>query len=469
MAVTKRRAPKPGPHTPGQVTIQPVPGPTSPVLTSPTTPGTPGRVIGAPVPAPPTGGGFSNDLYNPVTGAPPPTSNVPVDGQPTGGTQGGVISGAINQRNPLANIRGVEAATIELDPDTQTVEGRVQNIIQGDDEILRMEATRARQAQAASGRLNTTMAQQAEALARYQTAIPIASEDAKNILTSLLGNQQATNLANNLTATELNAAAMQALAGNQQIEAIGATGAETRLTNEQLSEIERRRDSALFKYDQSITRLEGQLKLDLEDIKGRYANQLQTSTAAMTIFSNSAQAISAILANPDIETFAKNSLVAQQAALLNDALAVLTATSGIDVTALLNFSDTGGGGTGGGGGTVGGTPGSVDLITNPITIPGTGGGGSLLGDNPPTIGGPVSGPINTDLQNPHPDDTIANLIQGLTTSRLQAALNALNINTNPENLSHNQQQQVWDWVWEELRAGLGNIGELGSIGGIGGR
>src|SRR3990172_7024985 len=113
---------------------------------------------------------------------------------------------------------GYDPEKLTLDPATQTVEGRVTNILKTDSPLLTDARTRAAQTVNARGLINSSMAVGEGEKAVIQTALPIASQDANAALTVAGRNQEAANQSRQLGATAENTMRQQELSGEQALE-----------------------------------------------------------------------------------------------------------------------------------------------------------------------------------------------------------------------------------------------------------
>lgn len=140
-----------------------------------------------------------------------------------------ITAQTINRNNPLANVSGYTPERIEIDENTDTVQGRVHNIINEGSPLARQAETRAKQRMSRRGLLNSSMSVQAGQSALYDYALPIASQDAKTSFAAKQLNQTAANEADRFTAGSRNQIASQMLTGDQQLEQISAQGEQQRL------------------------------------------------------------------------------------------------------------------------------------------------------------------------------------------------------------------------------------------------
>jgi len=129
----------------------------------------------------------------------------------------GIFESSINKADPFSKIKGYEAERVDIAPE-DTVESRVQRIIERGGKGQQQEVTRAKQEQARAGLLNTSMAVGAAEGARIQHALPIASQDSSQSLEARIANQLATGKASEFSAGEFNIAGQQERVGQQQLE-----------------------------------------------------------------------------------------------------------------------------------------------------------------------------------------------------------------------------------------------------------
>lgn len=281
-------------------------------------------------------------------------------------------SGAVAESSGMAPISTYQAENINVNEDTDTVEGRVQSIINKGGPLQQIEETNARQAMNAKGTLNSSMATEAEAMARYKSAVPIATTDATNILKSKASNIEANNAAAAFNSGAINQEQLQQLVGAQAAANIAQKGTLDTATAAQLAETNTAQTAqqgdielakidadALAKQEQTVLQgqidtglqqLDAQMKIDLENLDAENATQLQglmdankvlleTTRGASTMFATSSQAIGQILSNPDITASSKQSLIKHEVNLLNSGLSVLTGMTGINTSGILDFNN----------------------------------------------------------------------------------------------------------------------------------
>ena len=108
--------------------------------------------------------------------------------------------------------------------------------------------------------------------------------------------------------------------------------------------------------------MRGEIETGLQEMRGNQATDLarieadnrllmQSSASASQFFTQTMESISAILNNPNLTQIQRQAAIDHQLEILNAGLAVIGGVGNIDLSGLVNFSDTGG--------TTGGTPGSA--------------------------------------------------------------------------------------------------------------
>lgn len=249
-----------------------------------------------------------------------------------------------------------EAAQIETDPTTDTVEGRINRIIDTNSlsPLLQGAQTRAKQDANARGLRNSSMAVTAGQQAVYNTVTPIATTDANLSLQTKAANQLATNKSREIaqtgliesrlidergkiekeiqsadTATKLQLqerqgeidTALQTLRGSQEIDQVREQG-----------EIEAGLIAQRGEVDRGLQELRGDQNLELAQLDNDYRVLIQSSASASSLYSQTMTAVSAILANPDIPVSQKQQLVDKQFELLRGGLAVTGGLANIDLS-----------------------------------------------------------------------------------------------------------------------------------------
>jgi ethanolamine utilization protein EutP (predicted NTPase) len=207
---------------------------------------------------------------------------------------------------PNANSTGYTPAQVNLSAPTDTVEGRIGNILHNDSPLLQDARTRAAQTANKRGLINSSMAVGEGEKAVIQTALPIVSQDANAAVQTAYRNQDATNTASQTAATAENAYNQQQLAGAQAMEQ---------------------------------QQLRGEQSVELANIEAQYKQQLQSSQSATQFFSQITAGISDILKEPNIGVEQKAQLVQKQIDMLRNGLTVIGSVSNLDLTSLLTFPE----------------------------------------------------------------------------------------------------------------------------------
>lgn len=236
-----------------------------------------------------------------------------------------------------------------LNPDEDTVEGRINRIIAANSPLMTLARTNAAQTANARGLRNSAMAASAGERAVIETALPIAQQDAQHYFTARQTNNQSAN-----RALEFGAAGAQQL-GLQRDRA----AAESRLMQEKadiderllkadaaergsLMERQARIDEQLRAADhgRNLEQVRLQSELDvagrayLADIEGRYASLRTASSNASGVMAASSQAIADVLAS-DIPVEQKQQFIDKIRTNTRDSLNLISVVHDIDLTDIL--------------------------------------------------------------------------------------------------------------------------------------
>ena len=275
------------------------------------------------------------------------------------------------------------AGLTQLTPDSnQTVQGQLTGILAANSPLLQ-------QARAASlaqmnqrGLTNSSMAIGAGQEAVIKQALPIASQDATTFanagqLNTNLANQNAQfntgqsntglqftagatnqaalanagaqNQAAQFTAGGMNQAALSNAANKNQAAQFTA-GVQTDVSKQYStalnSTVQNMMDQsmkvALANADAStkieLQNIDATTRKDLATTEAKYKNQMQASQSSNDIFQQVSKNIADLMANPDLDTANVTAAIAEQQAYLKNALAILSATSGIpNLNTLVSF------------------------------------------------------------------------------------------------------------------------------------
>jgi hypothetical protein len=191
----------------------------------------------------------------------------------------------------------------------QTVEGRIDHIIDKDSPIIQAARTRANQASNARGLLNSSMATQAGEAAAYDAALPIASADAQTAAKAAGYN---TDESNQFAVQNMNA--QNVLAG-QKLSAD---------TQRYTANLDAQTRTALANLDSAT-------KTQLTQIDDQNKQLLQSNTSAANMFSNYMNSIANITSST-MDQAAKDTATQNAIANLNQGLQVIQQISGVDIS-----------------------------------------------------------------------------------------------------------------------------------------
>jgi hypothetical protein len=265
----------------------------------------------------------------------------------------------------------------------QTVQGQLQGIIAANSPLMQQAQTSAMQQMNRRGLMNSSMAIGAGQDAVIRQALPIAQQDAQmfgragefnagvaNQMAQFnvgqlnqagqfgaaasnqaaLSNQNAANQAGQFSASAANQASLANVAAQNQAAQYSASAineasqqyaqALNATTNKMLDQS---MQYALANADSetklALQNIDASTRKDLAATEAAYKNQMQASASANEIFQQVSKNIADIMANPDLEPGPKQSAIDSQKVALQNALTILSATSGIpNLRSLLDFA-----------------------------------------------------------------------------------------------------------------------------------
>ena len=307
----------------------------------------------------------------------------------------GLVSEELPKLEDPRKLQGISYTPekIQFDPTTDTVEGRIDRLIQKNSGLMQSVSTRSNEDAQRRGLLNSSIALGEGQKALYAAAMPIAQTDAGLSLNTKFADAGAINTARSLGATGAQQIQNIGAQGDQSIRAIGASGAENLRSIEatgnqnvrsiaaqgdqafrsitQQGEINSRlqaergqievqlqsadasmRQSLLTRQgeiDRELQTLRGQQALDIAALTGsqqlqiatldnKYRMMLQTSSNAAQLYANSTGAIGAIMAEPALKAASKQSLIDQQLKLLNNGLALIGSMGNVKLDEILDIN-----------------------------------------------------------------------------------------------------------------------------------
>jgi len=289
---------------------------------------------------------------------------------------------------------------ISLDQNTDTVEGRLNSIIDKNSALQQSAATRANEQMASRGLVNSSMAVGAGQKAVIDSALPIATSDAAAMQGVKSSNAQAANAASALGAT--GAQQQQAITRQGEVQAglqesqgkiqaslqEGQGIIQSRLQQErgeietalqtadaaskvdlqaraavidkELQELKGAQESTLSAQnaDQAqaaaklageielsnqteLKKLDGELDIKLETLKGNYQALITSTQSAANMYAQTSSSISAILAAPKLSMSSKQQIISQEIDLLQNGLQTIGNANNVDFGNLLTFTNTG--------------------------------------------------------------------------------------------------------------------------------
>lgn len=250
----------------------------------------------------------------------------------------GLIETSIDTENPTGSIVGYDPERITVNAEEDTVAGQLRSLISENSPLLQGAQTRGLQSANDRGLLNSTMGIQAGEEALYQSALPIASQDASTYYNARSANAAAGNRGMEFTAGATNLTANQVLEGNQNIEAIETTGTQQRETLAQSGEQDIALEEARAGNEIELQTLKGTQATGLATIEADYKTLMQTNASAATLFAQTQSDISDIMNDPDTSVEQKQAGVDHALEVLKLGLDVIGAIGGVDLTGLLDFS-----------------------------------------------------------------------------------------------------------------------------------
>lgn len=254
------------------------------------------------------------------------TSTAPLDpANPTG------------QHVTNANTTTYTPTDMTVDTSKQTVQGQLDSILSKDSPVLQRARTLSQQQANSRGLINSSMAASAGTAAMIDAAVPIAGADA-NIFNTVASQ-------NKVAKDQAGAAGAAAANSNAQVNA----GAANTL------------DLQNVKGNQALelANVDAANKKDVANIEANYHQLLQTSQDAQQLFSQYSATISQIMTDTNTAAFQKQEAVNKLTGMLQAGLQIIGSISNVDLTSLLDFSQSGGlGGVTGGGTGSGGQPGA---------------------------------------------------------------------------------------------------------------
>lgn len=220
----------------------------------------------------------------------------------------------------------------------QTVEGRIDKILNTESPIIQMARTRSKQAANERGLLNTSMAVQAGEAAAYDAAMPIATADAATAAKAAGYNADQSNqfAVRNVdavnTAGQFNANAKNVLAGQQ----LSAN------TQRVIAELEAQTRTNLAYLDAqtktNLANMDAGTRTQLATIEANYKNLMQSNASASDLYRQVTQNVMNISLSKDMDGPAKQRAVDNQIQMLKNGMSINGAIANLNLSDLLNFN-----------------------------------------------------------------------------------------------------------------------------------
>jgi len=231
----------------------------------------------------------------------------------------------------------------------QTVAGNVDQIVAADSPLMQRAATRADQTMNKRGLVNSSMAVGAGQAAVMDAALPIAQQDAQTRAqaahygaqtqnTLQLAGQEATNRAAEYGANAENTLQAQSNTIRQQAAQLNADAANKLYAQELDVAFKERISSADIASKTSLQQMADATKVDLANIQATYQQMISSNDQAGALYGKVMQNITDIVNNPDIAAADKTTAIENQKTMLRTGMEVVSAVSGLDLGAILNFT-----------------------------------------------------------------------------------------------------------------------------------
>lgn len=277
-------------------------------------------------------GAVSQYVSNYLNPTPPPPPPPPPPAPPP--LPSATNLAAAQSSTAKAPVQGYDAQTANLstwnvDPATQTVEGRLQGLLASGNPVLQQARTQALQSMNARGLLNTSMAAGEGVNALIRSALPIAQQDATTLASAGQFNTQMANNMSQFNANALNSASMFKADANNAAELAYAQALNANVSQQMDAGLKTAMANADNATRVRLQEIDAQTRRDLVNVEASYRVQMQASDSAQSIFQQSVKNISDIMSNPDLDVASKQAAVNAQKDSLTNAMSILSATSGI--------------------------------------------------------------------------------------------------------------------------------------------
>lgn len=208
----------------------------------------------------------------------------------------------------------------------QTVAGQVKNIIAEDSPLSQMAVARSNEDMNRRGLINTSMAVGAGQKALYESALPIATQDAATMASAGQFNANS----ENALQSQSNTIRQQTATSNLQV---AADLAKTDLDNQfKASMVNADAQTKAF-----LTQTEGEIKTKLANIDADYKTLIQTSATAGDIYKGTISQIGPILSDTNMDAASKTAAINGLFSRMGVAMNLVGSINGVDLSDLLDF------------------------------------------------------------------------------------------------------------------------------------
>ena len=232
-----------------------------------------------------------------------------------------------------------QGTMVNVDPDKQTVEGRIAAITSKTSPLFQQAMARAAQQMAQRGLVNSTMGTTAAESAVLGAALPIAQQDASTYQNTALANAD---IANQFEAANVNARNQGAQFNAQQQTAVDVSNS-TEANAASRQNAQSANQMSLANLDArsrlQLQSLDADTRVGLANIEANFKTLMQASQSASDLYRQTIDAMSQITMNPNLNAEAKQAALTQQTQLLQNGMQIIGAMNNLNIGSLLDFSN----------------------------------------------------------------------------------------------------------------------------------
>lgn len=210
----------------------------------------------------------------------------------------------------------------------QTVQGQIKNIIAEDSPLSQMAVARSNEQMNQRGLINSSINVGAGQKALYESALPIAQQDAATMANAGQFNANSTNALQ----SQSNTIRQQTATSNLQV---AADQAKMDLDNQfKASMVNADAQTKAF-----LTQAEGEIKTKLANIDADYKTLIQTSASAGDIYKGTISQIGPILSDTNMDAASKTAAINGLFSRMGVAMNLVGSINGVDLGDLLQFGE----------------------------------------------------------------------------------------------------------------------------------